>query len=134
MTALIEMPRFLGAGKLLGINVPYDLMIRVLILFSAGLARHPILSLTIIVGGAFSLFGTLLEFRDGISRLPITTSSKAWGATHVELVDNRVGRNLYGSSAHPNSSGDRSPRRLLIGLSPSKRSSVCCDPIETLLY
>ena len=127
------MPRFLGAGKLLGINVPYDLMIRVLILFSAGLARHPILSLTIIVGGAFSLFGTLLEFRDGISRLPIRRRPRH-GATHVELVDNRVGRNLYGSSAHPNSSGDRSPRRLLIGLSPSKRSSVCCDPIETLLY
>jgi hypothetical protein len=39
VTALIEMPRFLGAGKLLGINVPYDLMIRVLILFSGGLAR-----------------------------------------------------------------------------------------------
>jgi hypothetical protein len=38
VTALIEMPRFLGAGKLLGINVPYDLMIRVLILFSRGLA------------------------------------------------------------------------------------------------
>ena len=125
MTALIEMPRFLGAGKLLGINVPYDLMIRVLILFSASLARHPILSLTIIVGGAFSLFGTLLEFRDGISRLPIQRRPRH-GATHVEMVD--------GSSAHPNSSGDRSPRRLLIGLSPSKRSSGCCDPIETLLY
>jgi len=94
---------------------------------------NPILSLTIIVGGAFSLFGTLLEFRDGISRLPIQRRPRH-GATHVELVDNRVGRNLYGSSAHPNSSGDRSPRRLLIGLSPSKRSSVCCDPIETLLY
>ena len=94
---------------------------------------NPILSLTIIVGGAFSLLGTLLEFRDGISRLPIQRRPRH-GATHVELVDNRVGRNLYGSSAHPNSSGDRSPRRLLIGLSPSKRSSVCCDPIETLLY